>query len=125
MFLGPTRTWGLRQLEIMKQEGLIAQIIEEMGLDAGMINPKCTPAEAAPLVKDSEGAPATGAFSYSSVVSMLLYLSGHAHPDIVYAVNCATRYMFCPKKSHEEALKRIGRYLKAASTRGLVNQCIS
>jgi hypothetical protein len=104
----------------MKQEGLIARVIEAMGLDAGMINPKWTPAEAAPLIKDSEGAPATGAFSYSSVVGMLLYLSGHTRPDIAYAVNCAARYMFCPKKSHEEALKRIGRYLKATSTRGLV-----
>jgi hypothetical protein len=130
MFLGLTRTCGLCQLEIMKQEGLIAQIIEAMGLDAGMINPKWTPDEAAPLVKDSEGAPATGAFSYRSIVSMLLYLSGHTHPDIVYAVNCVARYMFCPKKSHEEALKRIGRHLKAASTRGsyvrcFEDQCIS
>jgi hypothetical protein len=28
--------------------------------------------------------------------------------------------MFCPKRSHEEALKRIGRYLKATRDRGLV-----
>ena len=104
----------------MKQEGLILRIIEAMGLDVGIVNSKWTPAEAAPLVKDSEGAPATGAFSYSSVVGMLLYLSGHTRPDIAYAVNCAARYMFCPRKSHEEALKRIGRYLKATQNRGLV-----
>jgi hypothetical protein len=85
----------------MKQEGLI----EAMGLDVGTVTPKWTPAETAPLVKDSEGAMATGAFSYSSVVGMLLYLSDHTHPDIAYAVNCAAQYMFCPKKSHEEALK--------------------
>jgi hypothetical protein len=78
------------------------------------------PAEAAPLVKDSEGAPATGALSYISVVGMLLYLSGHTHPHIAYAVNCAARYMFCPKKSHEEALKQIGRFLKATRNRGLI-----
>lgn len=104
----------------MKHEGLILHIIEAMGLDVGMVNPKWTPAEAAPLVKDSEGAPASGDFSYSSVVGMLLYLSGHTRPDIAYAVNCAARYMFCAKKSHEEALKRIGRYLKATRTRGLI-----
>jgi len=28
--------------------------------------------------------------------------------------------MFCPKRSHEEALKRIGRYLKATRDRGLI-----
>jgi hypothetical protein len=70
-----------------------------MVLDIGTVTPKWTPAEAAPLVKVAEGAPATGAFSYSSVVGMLLYLSGHTCPDIAYAVNCAAWYMFCPKKS--------------------------
>jgi hypothetical protein len=104
----------------MKQEGLILRIIEAMGLDVGTVNSKWTPAEAAPLIKDSEGDPASGTFSYSSVVGMLLYLSGHTRPDIAYAVNCAARYMFCAKKSHEEALKRIGRYLKATRSRGLI-----
>ncbi len=28
--------------------------------------------------------------------------------------------MFCPKKSHEEALKQIGRYLKATCNCGLI-----
>jgi hypothetical protein len=91
-----------------------------MGLDVGTVTPKWTPAETAPLVNDLEGAPATGIFSYSSVVGMLLYLSGHTCPDIAYAVNCAARYMFCPRKSHEEALKQIGRYLKATRNRGLI-----
>ena len=31
---------------------------------------------------------------------------------ITFAVNCCARYMFCPKHSHELALKRIVRYLK-------------
>ncbi len=44
----------------MKQEGLTLRIIEAMGLDVGTVTPKWTPAETAPLVKDSEGAPATG-----------------------------------------------------------------
>jgi hypothetical protein len=104
----------------MKQEGLTLCIIEAMGLDVGTVTPKRIPAEAAPLVKDAEGALATGAFSYSSVVGMLLYLSGHTHPDIEYAVNCAARYMFCPKKTQEEALKQTGRYLKATRNRGLI-----
>jgi hypothetical protein len=51
---------------------------------------------------------------------MLLYLSGHTSHNIAYAVNCAAWYMFCPKKSHEEALKQIGRYLKATCNHGLI-----
>ena len=51
---------------------------------------------------------------------MLLYLAGHSRPDIAYAVNCCARYMFSPRLSHEKALKRIGRYLKATRDKGMV-----
>jgi hypothetical protein len=111
------QTTGLMEL---KQTGLIDRVIETLGLDIGTTSGKFTPAEAKPLVKDSDGEPALGDFSYSSVVGMLLYLAGHTRPDIAYAVNCCARYMFCPKRSHELALKRIGRYLKATRDRGLV-----
>jgi hypothetical protein len=97
----------------LKQEGLTLCIIKAMGLDVGTVTPKWMLAEAAPLAKDTKGAFVTGAFSYSSVVGMLLHHSGHTCPDIANAVNCKAQYMFCPKKSHEEALKQIGRYLKA------------
>jgi hypothetical protein len=108
---------GLMEL---KQTGLIDRVIETLGLDVGTTSGKFTPAEAKPLVKDTDGEPALGDFSYSSLVGMLLYLAGHTRPDIAYAVNCCARYMFCPKRSHELALKRIGRYLKATRDCGLV-----
>ncbi len=99
----------------MKQTGLIERVTEALGLDDGYAWGKHTPAETKPLVKDEDGVAATKGFSYSSVVGILLYLSGHTRPDITYAVNCCARYMFCPKHSHELALKRIGRYLKNTS----------
>jgi hypothetical protein len=104
----------------MTQTGLIGRVVEALGLDDGYARVKHTPAETKPLVKDADGAPSVEGFSYSSVVGMLLYLSGHTRPDIAYAVNCCARYMFCPKHSHELALKRIGRYLKGTATRGMV-----
>jgi len=104
----------------MTQTGLIDRVVEALGLDDGYARVKHTPAETRPLVKDADGAPAVEGFSYASVVGMLLYLSGHTRPDIAYAVNCCARYMFCPRHSHELALKRIGRYLKATATRGMV-----
>jgi hypothetical protein len=108
-FLGVTldRDASTSLLE-MKQTGLIKRVIEALGLDDGYAKGKHTPAKTKPLVKDADGELAHGGFSYSSVVGMLLYLSGHTHPDISYAVNCCDRYMFCPKHSHELALKRIG-----------------
>ena len=106
----------------MKQTGLIKRVIEALGLDDGYAKGKHTPAESKPLVKDGDGEAASLGFSYASVVGMLLYLSGHTCPDIAYAVNCCARYMFAPKHSHELALKRIGRYLKNTSERGMVIQ---
>ncbi len=55
----------------MKQTGLIKRIIKALGLDDGAKG-KFTPSESKPLVKDVNGDLASGAFSYSSIVGMLL-----------------------------------------------------
>jgi hypothetical protein len=89
-------------------------------LDDGLVKGKYTPSESKPLVKNVNGEAASGAFSYSSVVGMLLYLSGHTCPDIAFAVNYCAQYMFCPKRLHELASKRIGHYLKQTSDHGMV-----
>ncbi len=87
-FLGVTLEWdpetGLLE---MKQTGLI-KLIEALGLDNGIVKEKYTPSESKPLVKNINGEAASGAFSYSSVVGMLLYLSQHTRLDITFAVNC-------------------------------------
>eukprot|EP00804_Cyclotella_cryptica_P021080 CCRYP_019381-RA/>CCRYP_019381-RA protein AED:0.27 eAED:0.27 QI:0/0/0/0.66/0.5/0.33/3/0/652 len=69
---------------------------------------------------DSEGDLASGAFNYAAVVGMLLYLSGHSHPDIAFAVHQCARYTFRPTQKHELALIRIGRYLKGTMDKGLI-----
>jgi hypothetical protein len=104
----------------MKQIGLIKRVIEALGLDDGLVKGKHTPSESKPLIKDLDGEAASGAFSYSSVVGMLLYLSGHTRPDIAFAVNCCAPYMFSPRHLHELVLKRLGRYLKQTSDHGIV-----
>jgi hypothetical protein len=77
-FLGVTLDCnGPSGLLEMKQTGLIKRVIEALGLDDGYTKGKHTPAESKPLVKDAEGEGVHGGFSYSSVIGMLLYLSGH------------------------------------------------
>ena len=61
----------------MNQTGLINRVVEAMALDDGYAQGKHTPAKTKPVVKDEDGAAASEGFSYSSVVGMFLYLSGH------------------------------------------------
>ena len=104
----------------MKQTGLIDRVLDALGLDVGTVNDKVMPSEHAPLTKDEDGPLASGDFNCASFVGMLLYLAGHSCPDTAYAVNCAACYMFCPRRLHEESLKRLGQYLKATWHRGLI-----
>jgi hypothetical protein len=75
--------------------------------------------EKAALGKDIDGPPASGQVNYASMIGMLLYL-GHSHPDIAFATHQCACYTFAPKQSHENALKRIGHYLKGTLDKGLV-----
>ena len=119
-FLGVKLTkFGESGQMMFSQEGLTDRIIEALGLDSTS-NPLYTPCAKVPLTKDEDGEPATGNFSYSSVVGMLLYLSKHSRPDLDYCVSQADRFTFAPKHSHEEALKKIGRYLLATRDKGLI-----
>ena len=115
--LGCEEETGLME---MKQVGLINCVLETLGLDDGITKNKFIPYESSPLVKDVDVPAACGSFSYSIVVGMLLYIYVHTCPDIAYAVNFCARYMFCPKHSHETALKRIECYLKATQDQGLI-----
>jgi Reverse transcriptase (RNA-dependent DNA polymerase) len=100
------------------QTGLIDRIIDAMGLEGA--NPKATPAAIGALPKDADGSPCNEDFNYASVVGMLMYLSGHSRPELGFAVHQCARYTHCPKRSHEEALKHIGRYLLGTRNRGLI-----
>lgn len=50
---------------------------------------------------------------------MMHYLN-HTQPDCAFAIHQCARYTFEPKKSHEVAINRIGRYLKGTIDKGLI-----
>ena len=62
----------------LTQTGLIDRVIRALGLDNGQVHPKFTPASGDPLVKDLDGAPADGDFSFASVVGMMLSFWQHS-----------------------------------------------
>jgi hypothetical protein len=104
---------------IMRQSGLAKQIIEALHLDDASSTISESPCTSF-LPLDVEGIPALGTYNYASVVGMLSYLKGHSRIDISLAVSQVARYVHGPKRSHEEALKQIGRYLKGTHNEGLV-----
>ncbi|KAG7368580.1 reverse transcriptase RNA-dependent DNA polymerase [Nitzschia inconspicua] len=102
----------------LTQKGLILRIISALGIEN---EPAVhTPAAATPLVKDLDGDPPDGTFNYASVIGMLGYLQSNSRPDIAFAVSSAARFTHHPRRSHEIALQRIGRYLKGTIEEGLI-----
>jgi hypothetical protein len=102
----------------LRQSGLAQRIVEALHLDDDT-TPVRTPADAF-LPLDEDGESAHEIYNYASVAGMLQYLQGHSRPDISFAVSQVSRYTFGPKRSHEAALERIGRYLKGTIDGGLI-----
>ena len=104
---------------VMRQSGLAKRIIEALHLDDSTSTSTDTPCTSF-LPIDADGEPAIGLYNYPSVVGMLSYLGGHSRNDISLAVSQVARFVHSPKRSHEEALERIGRYLKGTCNEGLI-----
>lgn len=51
---------------------------------------------------------------------MLMYLSSNSRPDIQFAVHQCARFTHAPKRSHEQAILRICRYLQGTRENGLL-----
>jgi len=100
----------------LTQAGLAQRIVTALGCDD--LPAVDTPATDV-LGKDEDGEPPTCTFNYASVIGMLWYLYGHSRPDIGFAVSQCARFSFCPKRSHELALIRIGQYLKGTIDKGI------
>ena len=59
-------------------------------------------------------------FHYCSVIGKLNFLEKSTRPDISVSIHQCARFSESPKKSHPEAVKRIGRYLLATRDKGLI-----
>ena len=51
---------------------------------------------------------------------MMLYLAANSRPDLSFAVHQCARFTYAPKRSHEQAILRICRYLQATTDEGLI-----
>ena len=101
----------------LKQSGLISKVLALCGMKD--CNTKATPCNQVPLGTDAHGEPVTGKFEYASAVGMLMYLCSNTRQDIQYAVHQCARFTHFPKKTHEDAILRICRYLQGTKNNGL------
>ena len=101
------------------QMGLIDRILEMLDLDGERVLTKPTPAVTETIGKDENGPPRKELWNYASLVGMMLYLASNLRPDIAFAVHQCARFTHCPKLVHEQAIKRIARYLKGTREMGL------
>ena len=49
-----------------------------------------------------------------------MYLTGNSRPELGFAVHQCAHYTHDPKASHENTVKRIGRYLVGTRLNGLI-----
>ena len=70
-------------------------------------------------ITDIDGDPVTGKFDYASAVGMLMYLCSNTRPNIQFAAHQCARFTHFPKKSHEDAITPICRYLQGTKDKGL------
>lgn len=101
----------------LTQDGLIDKVLEATGMKD--CNSKRSPSLISPLGTNANGPGRKEAWSYPSVVGMLMFLGSNAYPEIQFAVHQCARFTHCPRASHEEAIKHICRYLKHAKGHGL------
>lgn len=101
----------------LKQSGYARKILERAGMaDCNPTKYPMDPKEQ--LTKDEKGKLVDGT-QYRSMVGCLRYLV-HTRPDLAYVVGIVSKYMEKPTVTHQNAVKRILRYVKGIIHPGLV-----
>ena len=72
------------------------------------------------LVPSTKTKPRLQKWNYRSAVGCLSYIQAMVRPDITFAVQQCARFCHSPSQDHEEAVKRICRYLLGTRDKGLI-----
>ncbi len=99
---------------------MIERIAKFLGIDNGRTNEKLTPVGKPLLNKDLNVVSRKYDWEYHGAIGMLTYLTGSVRPDIVMAVHQCACFSINPKRSHEQAVMRIGRYLLSTKEKGMI-----
>ena len=102
----------------LKQPYLIKKVLDTVGMSE--CSPARTPANTVPLGRSEDSPEPKCEWNYATVVGMLMYLASNSRPDIAFAVHQCARFAHKARAPHEQAVKRICRYLKGTAERGLI-----
>jgi Reverse transcriptase (RNA-dependent DNA polymerase) len=103
----------------LTQPHLIQQIIDDIGFN-NRTSTKPTPAASTiRLHRDLHGIERREDWHYRSIIGKLNFLEKSTRPDIAYAVHQCARFSNDPKMSHENAVKRIVKYLVGTKNDGI------
>lgn len=103
----------------MTQLALIERILKELSLDGENAKMHDMPANQV-LVKDPKDSSRTQDWNYRSTIGMLMFLASSTRPDILFSVHQCAKFNSCPRKSHEEAVERIGKFLRKLKDNGMI-----
>ena len=119
-YVGVHVEWTDNKTIELTQPHLIQAILDDLRLDdsAKSLSTPCV--SSLILHADLEGEDFDQHFDYRSIIGKLNYLAKSTRADIEYAVHQCARFMSNPKRSHGQAIKRIGRYLLGTKELGLV-----
>lgn len=103
----------------MTQPALIQCILSLLNLDGDNVRMHDTPSNKV-LFKDEDGAQRIHDWNYRSDIGMMMFVATPTRPDIAFSVHQCAKFNSDPKRYHEEAVKRIGRYLRRTFDKGLI-----
>ena len=94
-------------------------IIRFLGLKNGRTHEKLTPVGKPLLNKYLNGVARKYDLNYQGAIGMLAYLTS-MRPELAMAVHQCARFSTDPKRSHEQAVMRIGKYLIGTKDKGII-----
>ena len=104
----------------LTQPQLINLIIKNLNMKDNT-KPRAIPACSKKLLhKDAVGESIEATFHYRSVIGKLNFLEKSSYPDMSVSVHQCARFQDNPKRSHLQAVRTIGRYVRDTRDTGIV-----
>jgi len=106
---------------LLTQPHFIDSILHDLGLDRPAAKSRTTPALSTKVLdKYEDGEAFDRSFHYRGVIGKMNFLEKSTRPELACAAHQCARFCTGPKKSHAEAVKRIGRYLLATKDKVII-----